>query len=256
MVHNDCVDEVRRMASNSVDLIVTSIPFSTQYEYSPNYADFGHTDDNDHFWRQMGFLIPELLRVLKPGRDACIHVKDRIVPGGLTGSASRPCSRSATSAATTSGGRLRLPGHDHQHTDVVRENNQTYRLGHEQLKDGTRMGCGVPEQIILLRKPPSTSPTATPTSRWSRRGRTMSTPTAAAPYDRQAPSRRARSGRCRAPAIQPRPLAAGRLGLVAIGRRPAAEAGGVADLRQHGRGLPAVEAASASTRSTTTSSTC
>jgi hypothetical protein len=53
-----------------VDLIVTSIPFSTQYEYSPNYADFGHTDDNDHFWAQMGFLIPELLRVLKPGRDA------------------------------------------------------------------------------------------------------------------------------------------------------------------------------------------
>jgi hypothetical protein len=39
----------------SVDLIVTSVPFSTQYEYSPSYADFGHTDDNEHFFAQMDF---------------------------------------------------------------------------------------------------------------------------------------------------------------------------------------------------------
>jgi hypothetical protein len=39
-------------------------------------------------------------------------------------------------------------------TDVVRENNQTYRLGwSEQCKDGTKMGAGSPEYILLLRKP-------------------------------------------------------------------------------------------------------
>jgi len=39
-------------------------------------------------------------------------------------------------------------------TDVVRENNQTYRLGwSEQCKDGTKMGVGSPEYIILFRKP-------------------------------------------------------------------------------------------------------
>ncbi len=73
------------MAEASVGLIVTSIPFSTQYEYTPSYNDFGHTDDDAHFWRQMDFLTPELLRVLMPGRWACIHVKDRIVPGGING---------------------------------------------------------------------------------------------------------------------------------------------------------------------------
>ena len=57
LVNNDCVEEVRQMADSSVDLIVTSIPFSTQYEYSPNYADFGHTDDDRHFWQQMDFLL-------------------------------------------------------------------------------------------------------------------------------------------------------------------------------------------------------
>lgn len=34
---------------NSVGLIVTSIPFATQYEYSPNYADFGHSESNEEF---------------------------------------------------------------------------------------------------------------------------------------------------------------------------------------------------------------
>jgi len=39
-------------------------------------------------------------------------------------------------------------------TDVVRENNQTYRLGwSEQCKDGTKMGVGSPEYIVLLHKP-------------------------------------------------------------------------------------------------------
>jgi hypothetical protein len=41
-------------------------------------------------------------------------------------------------------------------TDVVRENNQTYRLGWtEQSKDGTKMGVGCPEYILLFRKLPS-----------------------------------------------------------------------------------------------------
>src|SRR5690606_38593067 len=39
-------------------------------------------------------------------------------------------------------------------TDVVRENNQTYRLGWtEQCKDATKMGCGTPEYLLIFRKP-------------------------------------------------------------------------------------------------------
>jgi hypothetical protein len=38
----------------------------------------------------------------------------------------------------------------------VRENNQTYRLGwSEQCKDGSRMGAGLPEYLLLFRKPPT-----------------------------------------------------------------------------------------------------
>lgn len=157
VIHNDCVDEVRRMDEGSVQLIVTSIPFSTQYEYSPNYADFGHTDDDAHFWEQMGYLIPGLLRVLEPGRIAAIHVKDRIIPGGINGYGFQTLSTLHMDCV------MEFKRHGFAYlgmktivTDVVRENNQTYRLGWtEQCKDGTRMGCGVPEYLLLFRKPPS-----------------------------------------------------------------------------------------------------
>ena len=156
-VHNDCVAETRAMADASVQLIVTSIPFSTQYEYSPNYADFGHTDDDGHFWQQMGFLVPELLRVLEPGRIAAIHVKDRIIPGGINGfgfqtlsTLHMDCVREFQRHGFAYLGMKTIT------TDVVRENNQTYRLGWtEQCKDGSRMGCGVPEYLLIFRKPPT-----------------------------------------------------------------------------------------------------
>ena len=154
---NDTVLETARMEANSVDLIVTSIPFSTQYEYSPSYNDFGHTDSNEHFWEQMDFLIPNLLRVLKPGRVAAIHVKDRITPGGLTGrgyQTVQPFSDECTARFTKHG--FGFLARKTIVTDVVRENNQTYRLGWtEQCKDGSRMGAGMPEYLLLFRKDPT-----------------------------------------------------------------------------------------------------
>lgn len=157
LVHDDCVLETQRMEANSVGLVLTSIPFSTQYEYSPNYADFGHTDTNEHFFQQMDYLTPELLRVLQPGRVAAIHVKDRIVPGGMTGLGFQvvyPFHAKCIEHYTKHG--FAYMGMKTIVTDVVRENNQTYRLGWtEQCKDGTKMGVGMPEYLLLFRKPPS-----------------------------------------------------------------------------------------------------
>lgn len=155
VANNDCVEESKLIAPDSVGLIVTSIPFSNHYEYSPSYNDFGHTDNNDHFWRQMDYLTPELLRILKPGRIAAIHVKDRICFGNVTGAG----------IPTVSPFHAETIFHYRKHgfdfiglitvvTDVVRENNQTYRLGwSEQCKDGSKMGVGSPEYIVLMHKP-------------------------------------------------------------------------------------------------------
>jgi DNA modification methylase len=142
------------METNSIGLIHTSIPFGNHYEYSASYNDFGHNDTNEVFWHQMDFLIPELHRVLNPGRNAIIHVKDRIRYGTMTGEGMTtldPFSDECTTAFRKHGflymGRITIV------TDVVRENNQTYRLGHsEKCKDASKMGCGLPEYLLIFRK--------------------------------------------------------------------------------------------------------
>lgn len=147
----------QEMPDNHTDMILTSIPFGDHYEYSDNYNDFGHNYGNEGFFKQMDYLVPELLRTLKPGRIAAIHVKDRIRYSYQNGT-------SFTTIDDFSGDTVRcfrkhgfhLVGKITITTDVVRENNQTYRLTWgEQRKDATKMGVGLPEYVLLFRKAPS-----------------------------------------------------------------------------------------------------
>lgn len=161
-IHGDCVEETAKMEENSVDMILTSIPFSNHYEYTPSYNDFGHNENTARFFEQMDFLSPELLKVLRPGRVFACHVKDRVLFGNATG----------TGMPTMEPFHADCINHYMKHgfqyfgmitvvTDVVRENNQTYRLGWtEQCKDGTKMGVGCPEYILLFRKLPTDTTTA------------------------------------------------------------------------------------------------
>lgn len=161
-INNDTVAECRDLDSDSIDLIHTSIPFGNHYEYSPSYNDFGHNEDNARFFEQMDFLSPNLLRILKPGRVFACHVKDRIRFGNVTGTGMptvepfhSDCIRHYIRHGFAYMGMITVV------TDVVRENNQTYRLGWtEQCKDGSKMGVGSPEYILLFRKLPSDTSTA------------------------------------------------------------------------------------------------
>lgn len=164
-INNDNVLELERMAKetpDSIGLIHTSIPFSNHYEYTPSYNDFGHNPDTEKFFEQMDYLTPNLLKVLKPGRVMAVHVKDRVLFGNTTG----------TGMPTMEPFHVYCIEHYMRHgfqyfgmitvvTDVVRENNQTYRLGWtEQCKDGSKMGVGCPEYILLFRKLPTDTSTA------------------------------------------------------------------------------------------------
>lgn len=142
---------------NCVDQIVTSIPFGTLYEYSPSFNDLGHNESNTAFFEQMDYLIPHLLRVLRSGRIACIHVKDRIRFGNVTGKGMPTVDRfSDKTADRFEHHGFEFMGRITVDTDVVRENNQTYRLGwSENAKDSTKMGVGMPEYVLLFRKLPS-----------------------------------------------------------------------------------------------------
>ena len=153
-INNDTVVEAERLADNSVDLIHTSIPFGNHYEYSPSKNDFGHNPTDEIFWQQMDFLTPHLYRVLKPGRIAAIHVKDRLLYGHQNGLGvmsvdpfSDDCVRQFRKHGFIYMGRITIT------TDVVRENNSTYRLTwSEMVKDGSKMGVGMPEYVLIFRK--------------------------------------------------------------------------------------------------------
>ena len=157
LVNNDCVLEIANLPDNSVDLIETSIPFSKHYGYVNLFEDFGHNLDDATFFRQMDFLTPHLLRVLKPGRIAMIHVKDLLAYASQTGRGRAeviPFS-DMTVAHFRKHGFLYM-GRRTIVTDVVRENNSTYRLSYsQQLKDGTKMSSGLPEYWLEFCKLPT-----------------------------------------------------------------------------------------------------
>lgn len=156
--NNDCVLEMPNLPDNSVGLIHTSIPFGNHYEYTTQVEDMGHNEDNARFFEQMDFLIPELLRVLKPGRVCAVHVKDRVLYKHQTASGITeidPFSDLTREAFCKRG--FLYEGRRTIVTDVVRENNSTYRLGWSEMTEGdaAKMGSGLPEYLLLFRKRPT-----------------------------------------------------------------------------------------------------
>jgi hypothetical protein len=75
--HGDCIPHMaEEMEPQSVDMVVCSVPFPAMFAYTSDPADLGNTDQmgseaSVHFT----FFFHALMRVMKPGRVACIHVQ-------------------------------------------------------------------------------------------------------------------------------------------------------------------------------------
>lgn len=72
-INGDCVDAVKEMEPGSVDYSIFSPPFASLYTYSNSDRDMGNAKDYDEFAKHFDFLVPELFRVLKPGRLLSFH---------------------------------------------------------------------------------------------------------------------------------------------------------------------------------------
>lgn len=81
LYNTDCITGMRdRLAPESIDLTVTSIPFGALFMYSGKTSDIGNNRDGidlraDAFGLHMRFFIEQLLRAHKPGTNACIHIQ-------------------------------------------------------------------------------------------------------------------------------------------------------------------------------------
>lgn len=74
MLYNaDAMDVLRGLADSSIHYSIFSPPFASLYTYSNSDRDMGNVRDGDEFAAQFGYMIPELLRVTKPGRLLSFH---------------------------------------------------------------------------------------------------------------------------------------------------------------------------------------
>lgn len=69
----DCVEHVSRMPDSSVGYSIFSPPFASLYTYSNSDRDMGNCKNYAEFERHFKFLIPQLYRVLMPGRLLSFH---------------------------------------------------------------------------------------------------------------------------------------------------------------------------------------
>lgn len=85
LLNGDCVQESKKIADNSADLVIFSPPFAELYVYSNKEEDMGNVSDYKQFEQHFKFLIPELKRVLKSGRICAIHCMDLPIQKGKEG---------------------------------------------------------------------------------------------------------------------------------------------------------------------------
>lgn len=75
-IHGDCVEALKGLPDASIGYSIFSPPFASLYTYSNSPRDMGNVRDDDEFFAHFDYLIAELLRVVKPGRNVSFHCMD------------------------------------------------------------------------------------------------------------------------------------------------------------------------------------
>lgn len=150
----DCVQLIQCVESESVGLSVFSPPFAELYTYSSHVEDMGNSKDYKEFLTQFGFLVKELYRVLKQGRNVAVHCMDLPIQKGKEGVIGlRDFSGMILQAFSEAGfiyhSRITI------WKDPVVEMQRTKALGllHKQVKkDSTMSRVGIPDYVMVFRK--------------------------------------------------------------------------------------------------------
>ena len=155
MLLGDCVERVAAMDEASIDYTVFSPPFASLYTYSNSDRDMGNCADGKEFAEHFAHLVPELLRVTKPGRNLsfhCMNLPTSKVRDGIIGISDF---RGELIRTFVEAGWI-------YHSEVViwkdpvTAMHRTKALGllHKQLKKDSCMSRqGIPDYLVTMRKP-------------------------------------------------------------------------------------------------------
>jgi DNA modification methylase len=154
LIHGDCVEQVRLIDDDSVHFSVFSPPFADLYTYSDDLRDMGNAKDFNEFKTHFKFLVPELFRIIKPGRNIAIHCMDLPIQKGKEGYIGlRDFSGLLLQLFQDAGfiyhSRITI------WKNPVTEMQRTKALGllHKQVKkDATMSRVGIPDYVLIFRK--------------------------------------------------------------------------------------------------------
>lgn len=70
----DSAERIAEIPDASVDMSIFSPPFLSLFQYSNSERDMGNCKTPAEFWDHFRWIRDGLLRVMKPGRNVCVHV--------------------------------------------------------------------------------------------------------------------------------------------------------------------------------------
>ena len=152
--NNDCIQGIKELPNQSIDFSIFSPPFAELYTYSDSIADMGNSKDYKEFAVHFEYLVKELSRVIKDGRNVAVHCMDLPIQKGKEGFIGlRDFSGILIDLFTRNG----FIYHDRITIwkDPVVEMQRTKALGllHKQLKkDSTMSRTGIPDYLLVFRK--------------------------------------------------------------------------------------------------------
>jgi DNA modification methylase len=154
LINGDCIEEIAHIESESAGLIVFSPPFADLYTYSDDFRDMGNASDYNEFREHFSFLVPELYRVLKSGRNVAVHCMDLPIQKGKEGYIGL---RDFSGLIITMFQEAGFIYHSRVTIwkNPVTEMQRTKALGllHKQLKkDSTMSRVGIPDYVLVFRK--------------------------------------------------------------------------------------------------------
>ena len=150
----DSCQLIKEIADESVGFSAFSPPFAELYTYSSHIEDMGNSKDYNEFMFHFKFLVKEIFRVMKQGRNVAVHCMDLPIQKGKEGFIGlRDFSGMLINLFSDEGfiyhSRITI------WKDPVTEMQRTKALGllHKQVKkDSTMSRVGNPDYVLIFRK--------------------------------------------------------------------------------------------------------
>jgi hypothetical protein len=151
----DCVERAADIETGSVGLSVFSPPFPGMYVYSDSERDMGNSRSVEELVEHYAYLIPELLRVLMPGRSCCVHLTQTIRVKYLDGYSGLRDFRGAVIKAMEDGGFIyygEVAIDKDPQVKAIRTKDQGL-LFKSLANDASRMHMALADYLLQFRKP-------------------------------------------------------------------------------------------------------